>query len=158
MAQAKPAGERALAPATVGRRVLAFMVAPRASGEAQLAHHAGGGGEAVVGGDEREPAAGEVAVEQVDEERLPGIVERGERLVEDPELGGVEREAGQPDAAALPGGQAPRRQAAALLEADGGERLAALLRRGGLAPRRRSANSRFSSAVRSSLSAGRWPA
>ena len=83
-----------------------------------------------MGGDEREAAGGEVAVEQVDEEGLAGVVERGEGLVEHPELGRVERQARQPDAPALACGKAARGQAAALLEAHGGQRLAALLGRG----------------------------
>ena len=67
---------------------------------------------------EREPASGKMAIEQREKQRLAGVIERRERLVEHPHLGGVERESREPDSAALSRGQAPRRQPAALLETD----------------------------------------
>jgi hypothetical protein len=56
-----------------------------------------------VSGDQREAAAPEVAREQAFEESLAIVVKRGERLVEDPERGRVEREASQADPPSLPG-------------------------------------------------------
>jgi hypothetical protein len=90
------------------------------SGKPQFANHARRRSEAMMRGHQREAAAREVAIEQVDEEGLSGIVEGREGFIESPHFGGIEGQAGKPDAASLSCGQAARRDAAAFFRAGEG--------------------------------------
>lgn len=80
-------------------------------------------------GDQGEAPSAEVVLEKPDEERLPGVVEGGEGLVEHPQLRRVERQPCEADAAALPGRQAAcgsRRRLASPTEARASSRAAAV--------------------------------
>src|SRR5258705_2689276 len=91
-----------------------------------------------MGRDEREAGARQVSLEQSAEDALPLVVQRGERLVENPERRGGEREPGEADAPALPRGKAALGKVAARVEAHLRERFAQrLLARGHGAQRER---------------------